>query len=43
MNPDLETIVGACIAAAVLVSIIYAIKKGWERDFIERVCIGGPM
>lgn len=43
MNPDLETIVGACNAVAVLVSIAYAIKKRWERDFIERVCIGGPM
>ena len=40
---DLEEIIGVCSAIAVLTSIAYVIKKKWERDFIERVCIGGPL
>ena len=40
---DLEEIIGVCSAIAVLTSIAYMIKSNWERDFIERVCIGGPL
>ena len=40
---DMEEIISVGCTIAVLTSVIYVIKNKWERDFIERVCIGGPL
>lgn len=42
-NPPIEGVIMALLAASLLIAKMAVIKKEYERCWIERICIGGPL